>query len=110
MTHSYEYPRAALTVDWAVFRLDQADLKVRLIQRQLVPFRHTWPLPSGSSSTSCTRGQRQDPTCILKMLHVGGLGRCSLLSATKCSSRLRRAARASRRRQHVRTTAHQPAP
>ncbi|MBK7535047.1 MAG: NUDIX hydrolase [Myxococcales bacterium] len=45
--HSYEYPRAALTVDCVVFGLDEKDLKVLLIQRRLTPFQHAWALPGG---------------------------------------------------------------
>jgi 8-oxo-dGTP diphosphatase len=47
MPHTYEYPRAALTVDCVVFGLDQQDLKVLLIQRGLPPFEGTWALPGG---------------------------------------------------------------
>jgi 8-oxo-dGTP diphosphatase len=47
MTHSYEYPRAALAVDCVVFGLDETDLKVLLIQRKLPPFPHSWALPGG---------------------------------------------------------------
>jgi 8-oxo-dGTP diphosphatase len=47
MTYAYEYPRAALAVDCVVFGLDEADLKVLLIQRKLPPFQHTWALPGG---------------------------------------------------------------
>ncbi len=47
MSFSYEYPRAALAVDCVVFGLDEADLKVLLIQRKLVPFQHAWALPGG---------------------------------------------------------------
>jgi 8-oxo-dGTP diphosphatase len=45
--HSYQYPRAALTVDCVVFGLDVSDLKVLLIQRKLEPFQHAWALPGG---------------------------------------------------------------
>jgi 8-oxo-dGTP diphosphatase len=45
--HSYDYPRAALTVDCVVFGLDDEDLKVLLIQRALPPFEGTWALPGG---------------------------------------------------------------
>src|SRR5262245_26784686 len=45
--HVYPYPRPALTVDCVVFGLDQADLKVLLIQRKLEPFQHAWALPGG---------------------------------------------------------------
>ncbi len=47
MSHTYEYPRAALTVDCVVFGLDVDDLKVLLIQRKLPPFQHAWALPGG---------------------------------------------------------------
>src|SRR5512147_2406480 len=47
MTYTYEYPRAALTVDCVVFGLDETDLKVLLIQRKLTPFQHAWALPGG---------------------------------------------------------------
>jgi 8-oxo-dGTP diphosphatase len=49
MTFTYEYPRAALTVDCVVFGLDLSlsDLNVLLIQRKLEPFRNAWALPGG---------------------------------------------------------------
>lgn len=47
MSYSYDYPRPAVTVDCVVFGLDDGDLKVLLIQRQLEPFRHAWALPGG---------------------------------------------------------------
>jgi 8-oxo-dGTP diphosphatase len=47
MGHTYKYPRPALTVDCVVFGVDDADLKVLLIQRQLEPFKHKWALPGG---------------------------------------------------------------
>jgi 8-oxo-dGTP diphosphatase len=47
MTHTYDYPRAALAVDCVVFGLDENDLKVLLIQRRLQPFQHAWALPGG---------------------------------------------------------------
>lgn len=47
MTLTYEYARAALTVDCVVFGLDECDLKVMLIQRDLPPFRGKWALPGG---------------------------------------------------------------
>ena len=45
--HTYEYPRAALTVDCVVFGMDDEDLKVMLIQRDLPPFEGEWALPGG---------------------------------------------------------------
>jgi 8-oxo-dGTP diphosphatase len=47
MTATYEYPRPALTVDAVVFGLDDEDLKVLLIRRDLEPFRGKWALPGG---------------------------------------------------------------
>ena len=47
MPHTYEYPRAALTVDIVVFALDAEDLKVMLIERDLEPFAGHWALPGG---------------------------------------------------------------
>ena len=47
MSHTYEYPRAALTVDCVVFGFDEGDLKLLLIQRDLEPFAGTWALPGG---------------------------------------------------------------
>lgn len=47
MPATYEYPRPALTVDCVVFGLDDGDLKVLLIQRDLEPFRGRWALPGG---------------------------------------------------------------
>ncbi len=47
MPHTYEYPRAALTVDGVVFGLDGGALKVLLIERGLKPFKGQWALPGG---------------------------------------------------------------
>jgi len=47
MPHTYQYPRAALTVDCVVFGFDDADLKVLLIERALEPFKGRWALPGG---------------------------------------------------------------
>jgi 8-oxo-dGTP diphosphatase len=47
MTHTYEFARPALTVDIVVFGLDEEDLKVMLIQRDLAPFEGHWALPGG---------------------------------------------------------------
>jgi 8-oxo-dGTP diphosphatase len=47
MVFEYQYPRAALTVDCVIFGLDQEDLKVMLIQRDLEPFAGQWALPGG---------------------------------------------------------------
>lgn len=47
MPYSYQYPRAALTVDCVVFGFDEGDLKVLLIRRGLEPFKGRWALPGG---------------------------------------------------------------
>lgn len=47
MPVTYEHPRPSLTVDCVVFGLDEADLKVLLIQRDLEPFKGRWALPGG---------------------------------------------------------------
>lgn len=45
--YCYEYPHPAVTVDCAVFGLDEGELKVLLIQRALEPFAGAWALPGG---------------------------------------------------------------
>src|SRR5512135_3908211 len=47
MPYTYQYPRAALTVDCVVFGFDEGDLKVLLIERALDPFKGRWALPGG---------------------------------------------------------------
>ncbi|MBM7112863.1 NUDIX hydrolase [Archangium primigenium] len=47
MSHTYEYPRPALTVDCVVFGLDDEALKVLLIRRGVEPFQGRWALPGG---------------------------------------------------------------
>src|SRR6266581_1281512 len=47
MAFTYQYPRAALTVDCVVFGFDEGELKVLLIQRALEPFKGKWALPGG---------------------------------------------------------------
>ena len=47
MTFSYKYARPALAVDCVVFGLDDDDLKVLLIRRDLEPFQGRWALPGG---------------------------------------------------------------
>jgi 8-oxo-dGTP diphosphatase len=54
MSHTYEYPRGALTVDCVVFGLDDNELKVMLIQRALAPFEGKWALPGGFVRTDET--------------------------------------------------------
>ena len=47
MARSYEFARPAMTVDVVVFALDEEDLQVMLIQRDLEPFAGQWALPGG---------------------------------------------------------------
>ena len=47
MSHTYQFPRAALTVDCVVFGFDEGELKVLLIERGLEPFKGKWALPGG---------------------------------------------------------------
>ncbi|MDB4975884.1 MAG: nudF1 [Myxococcaceae bacterium] len=45
--HCYEYPRPALSVDCVVFGLDEAGLKLLLIERGREPFQGAYALPGG---------------------------------------------------------------
>ena len=47
MAFTYQYARPALAVDCVVFGLDEEDLKVLLIERDLEPFKGKWALPGG---------------------------------------------------------------
>jgi 8-oxo-dGTP diphosphatase len=47
MPYTYQYLRAALTVDCVVFGFDDGELKVLLIERALEPFKGRWALPGG---------------------------------------------------------------
>ena len=49
MSHTYEYPRPALTVDSVIFGLADGsnDLQILLIQRGLPPYEGCWALPGG---------------------------------------------------------------
>jgi 8-oxo-dGTP diphosphatase len=47
VTARYDYPRAALAVDCAVFGLDDEGLKILLVQRGIEPYRGRWALPGG---------------------------------------------------------------
>lgn len=47
MPFTYQYPRAALTVDCVVFGFDEGELKVLLIRRGLAPLKGRWALPGG---------------------------------------------------------------
>jgi 8-oxo-dGTP diphosphatase len=47
LSFHYEFARAALAVDCVVFGLDEGDLKVMLIRRNLPPFQGRWAFPGG---------------------------------------------------------------
>jgi len=47
MSYEYEYPHPAVTVDVVVFTIENDDLKVLLIERDLEPFEGEWALPGG---------------------------------------------------------------
>lgn len=47
MAYTYDYPHPAVTVDVAVFTIQDNDLKVLLIQRAGEPFAGMWALPGG---------------------------------------------------------------
>jgi 8-oxo-dGTP diphosphatase len=47
MPCTYQYPRAALTVDCVVFGFDEGALRVLLIERGLEPFKGRWAFPGG---------------------------------------------------------------
>jgi 8-oxo-dGTP diphosphatase len=47
VTFTYDHPRPALTVDCVVFGIDDEDLKVLLVQRDVEPFMGRWALPGG---------------------------------------------------------------
>jgi len=50
MPYTYQYPRAALTVDCVVFGYDDGELKVLMIQRALEPFKGDGRCPAASSA------------------------------------------------------------
>lgn len=47
MSFTYAYARPALTVDCVVFGLDEDDLQILLVRRDLEPFAGRWALPGG---------------------------------------------------------------
>lgn len=47
MAYKYEFARPALTVDIVIFGLDEDDMQVMLIQRDLPPYAGQWALPGG---------------------------------------------------------------
>ena len=72
MSYTYEYARAALTTDCVVFGLDDEELKVLLIQRDLEPFEGQWALPGGfvrvgESLDDCARRELEEETGLKKV-------------------------------------------
>ena len=72
MSSTFEYPRPALAVDAVVFGLDDEDLKVLLIRRDLEPFRDKWALPGGfvrieESLEQAVRRELQEETGIAQV-------------------------------------------
>lgn len=47
MTYTYDYPHPAVTVDVAIFTIQDDDFKVLLIERGIQPFEGMWALPGG---------------------------------------------------------------
>src|ERR1700744_2161489 len=69
MPHTYQYPRAALTVDCVVFGYDEGELKVLLIERGLEPFKGRWALPGGfvrveETLDEAARRELQEEACL----------------------------------------------
>lgn len=46
-SHTYEYPRPALTSDCVLFGFDEGELKLLLLKRGGEPFKGKWALPGG---------------------------------------------------------------
>ena len=69
MSFTYDHARPALSVDCVVFGLDEEDLKVLLIQRDLPPFAGKWALPGGfvdvnETLDNAARRELREETCI----------------------------------------------
>ncbi len=72
MSYTYKHPHPAVTVDCAVFGLDDADLKVLLIRRKIEPFSGKWALPGGfvridESIDSAARRELSDETGLSRL-------------------------------------------
>ena len=63
MSHSYPYPRPALTADAVVFTILRDHLHLLLIQRGSEPFKGCWALPGGF----CQEEERSE-ACVLREL------------------------------------------
>lgn len=76
--YSYHYPHPAVTVDCAVFGLDEGYLKILLIQRDLEPFAGRWALPGGfikmdESLDEAARRELEEETGV-KRIYIEQLG------------------------------------
>ena len=72
MSYTYKHPHPAVTVDCAVFGLDDADLKLLLIRRKIEPFGGKWALPGGfvridESIDSAARRELSDETGLSRL-------------------------------------------
>lgn len=72
MPFSYDHPRPGLTVDCVVFGLDEQDLKVMLVERDLPPFEGGWALPGGfirldESLEEAARRELEEETGVTKV-------------------------------------------
>ena len=47
MPYTYEFERPGVAVDCVVFGLDDDDLKIMLVERDVAPFKGRWALPGG---------------------------------------------------------------
>lgn len=72
MPHTYVYARPALTTDCVVFGLDDEDLKILLVQRDIPPYEGLWALPGGfvrvgESLDACARRELKEETGLKKV-------------------------------------------
>ncbi|MEM7474255.1 MAG: NUDIX domain-containing protein [Planctomycetota bacterium] len=72
MNFQYKYARPALTVDCVIFGLDDEELQVLLIQRDIEPFEGRWALPGGfvnvgESIDTAARRELQEETGLSKV-------------------------------------------
>ena len=72
--YTYQYPRAALTVDAIVFVNEKELIKVLLIERGREPFKNKWALPGGfvemdeTLETACKRELEEETGLVLEAM------------------------------------------